>query len=233
MQETRTEPRQRRSQQSIDSILDAAEQLIHERGQVDFTAKELSEAAGMSIGRIYYWFPDIPAVIEALVLRCAQNLLAINRENLGDGTVFAIHQSIDSVTRFADENPAAVALCLTAGENGAGKVLFDGLRGSIAERIVRRVPNIPLAEVEVVTNSCVGIVLGMLNAYTNTAEARDLIRQEMSYVLSAYLYSRFPPADSAVWTTSNLTIQPSRPSSAGSLVHAVAWPALAPDRPAE
>ena len=60
MQETRTEPRQRRSQQSIDAILDAAEHLIAERGQVDFTAKELAEAASTSIGRIYYWFPDIP-----------------------------------------------------------------------------------------------------------------------------------------------------------------------------
>ena len=45
MQELRTEPRQRRSQQSIDAILDAAERLIHEQGQVGFTANELAAAA--------------------------------------------------------------------------------------------------------------------------------------------------------------------------------------------
>ena len=59
MQDLRTEPRQRRSQQSIDAILDAAERLIHEQGQVSFTAAELAAAANMSIGRVYYWFPGL------------------------------------------------------------------------------------------------------------------------------------------------------------------------------
>jgi AcrR family transcriptional regulator len=233
VQETRTEPRQRRSQQSIDAILDAAEQLIHQRGQVDFTAKELSEAAGMSIGRIYYWFPDIPAVVDALVLRCVNNLLLIDSENAGDGTVFAIRNSIDTVARFADENPAAVALCLTAGTSGAGSLLFNGLRTSISARIVRRVPDITPAEVEVVSNACVGMILGMLNTYVADNAARDLLKQEISYVVSAYLHNRFPPADSPLWTIDNPVIHPARPSSAGSFETATAWPALAPDRPAE
>lgn len=232
MQETRTEPRQRRSQQSIDAILDAAESLISERGQVDFTAKELAVAAATSIGRIYYWFPDIPAVVDALVLRCVQNLLAIDEANKPEtpGTVFAIQNSIDSVCAFVDQNPAAVALCLTGGEDGAGRVLYDGLRASIAERIVRRVPNISMPEVEVVANTCVGIILGMLRAYLGEEWRRPLIRQELTYVLSAYLYARFPPSDDPVWTGEGHPVQPARPSTAGSFAHAVAWPALAPDQ---
>ena len=232
MQETRTEPRQRRSQQSIDAILDAAEQLIAERGQVDFTAKELAEAASTSIGRIYYWFPDIPAVVDALVLRCAQNLLAIDEANQAEmaGTVFAIQRAIEGVTAFVDQNPAAVALCLTGGEAGAGQVLYDGLKTSIAQRLVRRVPNITLPEIEVVSNTCVGIILGMLRAYLGEEWHRPIIRQELVYVLSAYLYSRFPPPNDPVWTGQDHPVQPARPSTAGSFAQAIAWPALAPDQ---
>ncbi|MCY7300088.1 MAG: TetR/AcrR family transcriptional regulator, partial [Ilumatobacteraceae bacterium] len=77
MQELRTEPRQRRSQESIDAILDAAERLIHKDGQVSFTAAELAAGAHMSIGRVYYWFPDIPAVVSALVERTVQRMVEV------------------------------------------------------------------------------------------------------------------------------------------------------------
>ena len=74
MHELRTEPRQRRSQQSIDAILDAAQQLIYRHGQVSFTANELAIAANMSIGRVYYWFPDIPSVVSALAERSSDRV---------------------------------------------------------------------------------------------------------------------------------------------------------------
>ncbi len=230
MQETRTEPRQRRSQQSIDSILDAAEQLIHERGQVDFTAKELSEAAAMSIGRIYYWFPDIQAVVDALVLRSAQNLLALDKASPGDGTVFTIRTTIESVAAFIDQNPAAVALCLTGGEQRAGQMLYDGLVSSIARRLAERVPNITFPEIEVVSRTIVGIILGMLSAYASGGERRPHILQELIYVLSAYLYSRFPPPGDDAWTSDHRPVQPARPSKVGSFEQGVAWPAFAPDQ---
>lgn len=230
MHETRTEPRQRRSQQSIDAILDAAEQLIHGRGLVDFTAKELSEAASMSIGRIYYWFPDIPAVVDALVLRCAQNLLELEKKSRGDGTVFSIQQTIDSVATFVDQNPAAVALCLTGGENRPGQVLYDGLVSSIARRLTERVPNITFPEIEVVSRTLVGLILGMFSAYVSGGERRPYILQELVYVLSAYLYSRFPPPGDDAWTSDGRPVQPARPSKVGSFDRGVAWPAFAPDQ---
>ena len=83
MQELRTAPRQRRSQQSIDAILDAAERLIHEHGQVSFTAAELATGAHMSIGRVYYWFPDIPSVVSALVERTTQRMVDVFGSALG------------------------------------------------------------------------------------------------------------------------------------------------------
>lgn len=47
----RNTPCQGRSIRTVTAILDAAERLIAEAGQVTFTAAELATAAGMSIGR--------------------------------------------------------------------------------------------------------------------------------------------------------------------------------------
>ena len=171
-------------------------------------------------------------MVDALVLRCAENLLAIDQANQAEmaGTVFAIQRAIDGVTAFVDQNPAAVALCLTAGESGAGRVLYDGLKTSIAQRLLLRVPNITMPEVEVVASTVVGIILGMLNAYLGEEWRRPIIRQELVYVLSAYLYSRFPPPNDPVWTGQGQPVQPARPSTPGAFAHAIAWPALAPDQ---
>jgi AcrR family transcriptional regulator len=234
MQELRTEPRQRRSQQSIDAILDAAERLIHEQGQVGFTANELAAAAGMSIGRVYYWFPDIPAVVTALVERSATRLArAFGDSVAGQTTVttpLLLQRAITQMCNYVDQNPAAVALCLTGGSHGPGHLVSDQLVELALALVVDRVPGIPAAEAEVVARTAVGITLGMLNGYTTAGAARPLIRQELVYVLSSYLYARFPPSNDFTWTEPTRGVQPSRPSRRDFTESVVLWPALAPDQ---
>ena len=236
MQELRTEPRQRRSQQSIDSILDAAERLIHEHGQVGFTANELAAAAGMSIGRVYYWFPDIPAVVTALVERSASRLARAFGDSVAGQisvtTPLLLQRAIARMCDYVDQNPAAVALCLTGGPMGPGHLVSDQLVELATALVVDRVPGIPATEAEVVARTAVGITLGMLNGYTTAGAARPLIRQELVYVLSSYLYARFPPSNDFTWTEPTRGVQPSRPSRRDFTESVVLWPALAPDQPA-
>ena len=112
MQELRTEPRQRRSQQSIDAILDAAERLIHDDGQVSFTAAELAAGADMSIGRVYYWFPDIPSVVNALVERTMQRMVEVFGAALSSetntSTPLLIQRVVGALCDHIDGNPATV-----------------------------------------------------------------------------------------------------------------------------
>jgi len=235
MQELRTEPRQRRSQQSIDAILDAAERLIHEQGQVGFTANELAAAAGMSIGRVYYWFPDIPAVVTALVERSATRLAEVFGDSVRDQnsvtTPLLLQRALTQMCEYVDANPAAVALCLTGGPEGPGHMVSDQLVELAFALVVDRVPGIPAAEAEVVARTTVGITLGMLHGYTTAGAARPLIRQELVYVVSAYLYARFPPSNDFTWTDPDRGVQPSRPSRRDFTESVVLWPALAPDQP--
>ena len=107
MQELRTAPRQRRSQQSIDAILDAAERLIHEDGQVSFTAAELATGAQMSIGRVYYWFPDIPSVVNALVERTAERMVAVFSEAIASGVTSRAVSPVPPVMRITSQSAIA------------------------------------------------------------------------------------------------------------------------------
>ena len=236
MQELRTEPRQRRSQQSIDAILDAAESLIADQGQVGFTANELAAAADMSIGRVYYWFPDIAAVVHALVERSAVRMAQIFGDSVqnqyGITTPLLLQRAIRAMCVYVEQNPAAVALCLTGGADGPGRVMNDRLVEFATALVRDRVPGVPDPEVEISARTAVGITLGMLNGYNEVqAEFRPYLEQELVYVLSAYLYARFPPPDDFTWTSPERAVQPSRPSRRDFTESTRVWPALAPDQP--
>lgn len=237
MQELRTEPRQRRSQQSIDAILDAAERLIHEDGQVSFTAAELAAGAEMSIGRVYYWFPDIPSVVAALVERIVDRMVGVFGAALlsevGTSTPLLIQRVVGALCDHIDRNPATVALSLTGGARSQGGPLFHSLVEMVGPVVVDRVPDIPEEEVVFVATTAVSITLGMLHAYTRAGDRRVLLRQELVYVLSAWLYARYPSSDDQVWSDSKWPLQPSRLQRCGFMESSPVWPALSPRQPAE
>jgi AcrR family transcriptional regulator len=216
MQELRTAPRQRRSQQSIDAILDAAEHLIHEQGQVVFTANELALAAHMSIGRVYYWFPDMPSVVNALAERAAQRLGVLFKGLLAYDqsapTPLILAETVATLCRHIDENPATVALCLSGnGPLDYGASMRESIVAIAVTLLRERVPGIDDAEVELVSRTAVGIALGMLHAYLHAgADRRRYIEQELVYVLSSWLYSRYPRKEDEAWSDPAYPIQPSR-----------------------
>lgn len=237
MQELRTEPRQRRSQHSIDAILDAAERLIHHDGQVSFTAAELAHGADMSIGRVYYWFPDIPAVVSALVERSVQRMVRVFATTLAGeqqtSTPLMVHRVVGALCDHVDRNPATVALALTGGAHGQGEALHQSLADMVSEVIRDRVPAVPDAEVELVARTLVGITLGMLHGYTGAGAHNAMLRQELVYVLSAWLYARYPSNGDPVWNNPSWPIQPSRRPRPGYSESAPVWPALAPGAPTD
>ncbi|MEZ5251311.1 MAG: TetR/AcrR family transcriptional regulator [Ilumatobacteraceae bacterium] len=85
---TRTSPRQARSAKSLDLILDTAERLFHERGVVETSTVDVAAAAGVSVGRLYYWFPDKDAVTNAVMQRAEQRM-----REFFDGVVLADERS--------------------------------------------------------------------------------------------------------------------------------------------
>lgn len=101
----RNTPCQGRSIRTVTAILDAAERLIAEAGQVTFTAAELATAAGMSIGRVYYWYSDLGSVMVAVRQRIAR---AFEDAHVLAAGGFDLEHVVDQVLV---EHPAAVVLC--------------------------------------------------------------------------------------------------------------------------
>ncbi len=62
-------PRQRRAEATVAAILEAAAQLVAQRGLAAFNTNAVAERAGVSIGSLYQYFPGKDAIMAALIAR--------------------------------------------------------------------------------------------------------------------------------------------------------------------
>lgn len=69
VENTRKTPRQRRSQASVDFVLEAAAQVLEALGEEGFNTNAVAERAGVSIGTLYRYFPDKTSILRALAER--------------------------------------------------------------------------------------------------------------------------------------------------------------------
>lgn len=63
---TRREPKQRRSRQTVEAVLDAVRRVLRRHGAEGITTNRVAEAAGISIGSLYQYFPEKQAIFMAL-----------------------------------------------------------------------------------------------------------------------------------------------------------------------
>ena len=62
-------PVQQRSIQTVDTLLDAAAQILQIDGESAFNTNRVAERAGFSIGTLYQYFPNKNSIVEALAER--------------------------------------------------------------------------------------------------------------------------------------------------------------------
>jgi AcrR family transcriptional regulator len=94
--EPRKQPRQRRSTQVVDRILDAALNLTREKGTTGPTTLEIATRAGLSVGSVYQYYPNKQAILFDLARRWLSTFPAIIEARRdaampGDGTAFRRH----------------------------------------------------------------------------------------------------------------------------------------------
>jgi AcrR family transcriptional regulator len=68
----RRQPQQMRSQERVDSILNAAEELFIEVGYEQTTTRAIATRAKVPVGSLYQFFPDKEAILKALATRYFQ-----------------------------------------------------------------------------------------------------------------------------------------------------------------
>jgi AcrR family transcriptional regulator len=63
---TRREPKQQRSRETVEAVLEAVQRVLRREGAEAITTNRVAEAAGVSIGSLYQYFPDKQAIVLAL-----------------------------------------------------------------------------------------------------------------------------------------------------------------------
>jgi AcrR family transcriptional regulator len=73
----RKDPRQQRSQSTVESIVEAGARVLAQRGWANFTTNEVARTAGVSIGSLYQYFQNNLAIAEAIRKRHLDEILRV------------------------------------------------------------------------------------------------------------------------------------------------------------
>lgn len=96
-QTMRKAPKQARSRATVDAIVEAGTQVLGRRGWAGFTTNEVAEAAGVSIGSLYQYFPNKLSLIEALRRRHFDDVLGVLQAASEDAR--PLEESVDSLVQ--------------------------------------------------------------------------------------------------------------------------------------
>ncbi|MDQ2098943.1 MAG: TetR family transcriptional regulator [Tychonema bourrellyi B0820] len=111
----RRQPRQARSQERVNQILDVAEQMFITEGYNATTTNAIAATAKVPIGSLYQFFPDKAAILQALTMRYMEllhqrftELKTAETDNLPLSTY--VDRMIDATDRFFIDHPGYHAI---------------------------------------------------------------------------------------------------------------------------
>jgi AcrR family transcriptional regulator len=95
----RKEPRQARSRQMREDILTASIRVLRREGPLRFTTLRVAEAAGISVGSLYQYFPNKQALVFAIHSRTVE-LAWIEVQRILDHGQWSARQKIQRITEL-------------------------------------------------------------------------------------------------------------------------------------
>ena len=212
----RRKPRQARSQERVNRILDVAEELFASQGYAATTTNAIAAHAQVPIGSLYQFFPDKTAILQALALRYAEMLhreLTVTDE-AEEATLSLseyVSQLIDITDRFFTDNPSYHAIFMEVQgtmreleeiDEASDAKLIQDLANSLARRGARLEPA-DYEAIAFVLVKAIGTLLWLSLSQEQTFRQR-LVEETKRFTLK-YLQSYFPlspvPANTAwQWT---------------------------------
>ena len=97
----RKQPKQDRSQATVEAILTATAHILTESGAEKFTTNRVAEIAGVSIGSLYQYFPNKKALLFALAQQQAEQMIQLAQQHLTNVENLTIPEVIQQIVRAA------------------------------------------------------------------------------------------------------------------------------------
>lgn len=88
----RREPKQQRSRQTVEAVIEAVQRVLRRHGAEAITTNRVAEAAGVSIGSLYQYFPDKQAIFMALHDRHVDGVRHVIERTMSDCAVASLEE---------------------------------------------------------------------------------------------------------------------------------------------
>jgi AcrR family transcriptional regulator len=202
----RREPRQARSRQRVQAMIDATEKLIGEHGYEALTTSQIAEEAGVTVATLYQFFPDKRALAQVLARGYVDryiDLVEAQDVSGSDGSWWDdLEQNWAAVARMNRELPAFARMQF--GDSIDVHLLDDDLTNS--EVIIGRLSEThggahalddpEIRRVMTVIVTAIGPLFGL--AFRERPEGDPQVLAEIGTLIRGYLRERFAdrmPAD--------------------------------------
>jgi AcrR family transcriptional regulator len=196
----RRSPRQARSRERHQRILDATAELLEEAGVEGLSTRLIASRAGVNVATIYQFFPNKYAVLNALAERTASRLLqgylqlvgsipsgapiAETSERILDGFV----RAVAAMPGFFPLRRAMQVLPELAAIQAIEERTKRAIAGRIMERLTAREPDIGDARREAIAQTMIQMTLSMIELMTQTPpEQRADVQRELRTLMISYL----------------------------------------------
>lgn len=193
--EPRKRPRQARAAATVDAIVEAAARILETKGLEALNTNAVAEAAGVSIGSLYQYFPAKTAIVAELIRRKRGALLADLGGVTAELALTDIHAFVDScievVLRHHLPRPALVRV-LDYAEGSLGlDAETAALKRDIVAVVAQGLSRYGRADVVTAARDLVGLTRGMVDAagLLGPAEA-DSLKQRIGAAAKGYLDRR-------------------------------------------
>ena len=199
----RKQPRQRRAHETRARILDAARAVFEEHGYAHGTTNRIAEAAGLSVGSLYQYFPNKDAILVELVdahieAGTAAVLEALPGEGAGGWDAIGLDEVVGPVvTAMVD---------LHADGRGLHRVLFEeaprppeqlarlrslerDLTALLATRLASH-PDVAVADPALAARLTIDVIESLVHRIATDATsgiADDVLAREITRLVVAYL----------------------------------------------
>jgi AcrR family transcriptional regulator len=188
-------PRQARAERTVAALLDAAAAVIADVGYDAATLTAVAARAGGSIGSLYQYFPDKPAVARALAERYGADLADQWAPLVGEAATLStdrlVDRMFDVVLRFNADRPAFLSLMTAAADYRHAKVDRGRLRSHVTALLRAHQPKLTPVEAARVAEVTVQVFKGMNRVLGQVSGAeRTALTREFKLVVLSYLKAR-------------------------------------------